>query len=505
MTQTSDTTATSLTATVLEVRGVSKAFGVVQALDRVSLAVRRGSIHGIVGQNGAGKSTLMQILAGAQRQDGGSVLLAGDEVVIHDPDHACRLGIRIIYQELNLMPARSIAHNVSLGVELTRGRLGLVDRRAERRRAEALMERLGHPLPVGRRVEELSLGEQQLVEIAKALASEARLLILDEPTAALERHDIDRLFGVVRRLRDSGGTAIYVSHRLDEIFELCDTVTVLRDGRVVATTATRDTARDGVIEMMIGRPLEDIFPPRASAPAGDRALLSMRGVAATVLRDVDLDARAGRVLGVAGLEGSGIRELGRVRIGDVPVRAGAVEVGGRRVALRSPRHALRAGIVYMSADRKVDGLFAILSLSENIAVGTLSDRRLGPFVDRNAERRLVEASVSSLGIQPPSPRTEARALSGGNQQKVLVARALAAKPAVFVLDEPTRGVDVAGKAEIYRMIRGLADRGAAVVLISTDLTEVLGMADDIVVLRGGTVNAELPGGASERDLLARML
>jgi ribose transport system ATP-binding protein len=489
--------------TVLDLRGLSKSFGPVRALDRVSVAVARGTIHGVVGQNGAGKSTLMQILAGVFPPDDGEVVLAGEPIAPRDPDQARRLGIRIIFQELNLVPYQTVAENVSLGVE-PRTRLGLLDRRAMRRRAEALLDELGHPLPVDAKVDALDVSEQQIVEIAKALAADARLLILDEPTAALQIHDVDRLFRVLRRFRRRGGTALYVSHRLDEIFELCDRVTVLRDGRVIATLDVAGTDKAEIIGMMIGRPLAEVFPER-SLEDGAPVVLEARGIGSDILRDVTFETRAGRILGIVGLEGSGIHELGRVLVGDTQLTGGELRIGGRAIRIASPRHALRAGVVYLSADRKTEGMFPILSVAHNIALGTLADRRRLGLVNFRAERALVARSIANLQIRTSGPGQEIRFLSGGNQQKALLARCLAARPRLFVLDEPTRGIDVGGKADLYGLIRSLAQSGAAVAMISTELTEILGMSDEVLVLRKGRVAATLPGGATESEVLGHIL
>ncbi len=488
---------------VLDLRDVSKSFGPVRALDSASLTIRRGEVHGIVGQNGAGKSTLMQILAGVFPPDSGTIRLDGGSIAMRDPDHARRLGIRIIYQELNLIRFQTVVENISLGIE-PRTRLGLLDKRAMRRRAISVLKQLDHEALVDRRVDELDVSEQQVVEIAKALALEARLLILDEPTAALELHDVERLFRVLRRFKEHGGTALYVSHRLDELFGLCDRVTVFRDGRIVETLDTAATSKQEIIRLMIGRPLREIFPERA-ADAKAQVLLEADTVSSGVLRDVSFQAGGGRILGIVGLEGSGIRELGRVLGGDQPLTAGELRLEGRRLRLGTPRRALRAGIVYLSSDRKSEGVFSILSVAHNIAVGTLDERRRLGFVNLVAEGQLVAESIETLSIRTPSATQEIRFLSGGNQQKALLARCLAAHPRVFVLDEPTRGIDIGAKAEIYVLVRGLANAGAAVVIISTELTEILGMSDDLLVLREGLVAARLNAGAGESEVLSHVL
>ncbi len=487
----------------LEVRHVSKSFGVVRALDDVSLEVQPGTIHGIVGQNGAGKSTLMQILAGVFPPDEGEIVLDGTPVTLRNPDHARLLGIRIIYQELNLVPYQTIAENVFLGIE-PRTQLGLLNKRAMRRGSRELLALLGSSLPVDLRVDALNIGQQQLVEIAKALAWRSQLLILDEPTAALEMHDIERLFDVLVRFHEQGRTALYVTHRLNELFRVCDRVTVLRDGQIVQTADIGKTSRAEIIRMMIGRPLAEVFPERAARDEGP-AVLEARSVSSGLLRSVSFTARAGAISGIVGLEGSGIRELGRVLIGDQPIESGELIVSGRRVVFGGPRAAVRAGIVYLSSDRNKEGLFSILPVGHNIGVASLERLRRAGVIDARAERRLVLEGVARLGIQTPNTAQEVRFLSGGNQQKVLLARWLATKPRVFVLDEPTRGIDIGSKAEIYALMRELADAGAAVLMISTDLTEVLGMSDEIVVLHAGEVAARLPGGAQEDEVLAHVV
>jgi ribose transport system ATP-binding protein len=487
---------------VLEVRGVSKSFGPVRALDRVSLSVERATIHGIVGQNGAGKSTLMQTLVGVYSPDQGEILLDGQPVHIRNPDHARRLGIRIIYQELNLVPYQTVAENIFLGVEPRR--FGVLNRTEMERRATRLLSLLGSDLPVRVKVETLNIGQQQLVEIAKALAWEARVLILDEPTAALEMHDMKYLFAVLERFRRQGGTALYVSHRLNELFGICDSVTVLRDGRLIDTLDIQSASRAGIVRMMIGRPLSEVFPPKAREPSLE-PVLEVKGLSGALLKDVSFEALHGRILGVVGLEGSGIRELGKVLVGDQSIRRGEIRVDGRPLTLTSPRDALRAGIVYLSSDRKREGLFSILSLAHNVAIGSLDERRNKGLIDVATERDFVKDSISRLSITTPSPGQEVRFLSGGNQQKALLARWLATEPKVFVLDEPTRGIDVGGKAEIYKLMRGLAEAGATVVMINTDLTEALGMSDEVMVLRAGEISARLSGTAPEEEVLSHVV
>jgi ribose transport system ATP-binding protein len=409
----------------------------------------------------------------------------------------------MIHQELNLSPYQTIAENISLGAE-PRGRLGFLDDRARRTRATRALQRIGASLAVDTPVYRLGVEERQLVEIAKALAGNARLLILDEPTAALEARQVDRLVEVLLRFREHGGTALYVSHRLDEIARLCDHITILRDGRVAATVDAKTVTRDAVVELMIGRPLGDLFPPRATgSEAAPR--LEARGLWGTGFEDLSFTIRAGRVLGFAGLEGSGMREVGRVLAGDRAPTAGEILIDGRPVRYRSPRRALRAGVIYVSADRRNDGLFGILSVRENISIGTLASRLRMGLVALRAERRVVNESIRKLGIQTPTSAQEVRRLSGGNQQKVVLARWLPAAPRVAIFDEPTRGIDVGAKSEIYRLMRDLTNADVAVLMISTDLTEIVGMADEIVALRGGQAVGTFDGGITEAKLLGAIL
>jgi ABC-type sugar transport system ATPase subunit len=488
---------------VLELRRVAKCYGPVRALQDASLSVRRGEIHGIVGQNGAGKSTMMQMIAGVHSPDSGEILLDGVPISFRDPDHARRLGIRIIYQELNLIRFQTVVENISLGIE-PRTRLGFLDKRAMKTRAYEVLERLGHPTLIDKRVGELDVSEQQVVEIAKALAWDARLLILDEPTAALERRDVERLYAVLHRFKKQGGTALYVSHRLDEVFDVCDRVTVFRDGQIVSTTDTQAIKKNDVIGLMIGRPLGEIFPDRATGPA-ETPLLELNAVTSNGLRDISLKAYPGRILGVVGLEGSGIHELGRVLGGCEPVLAGDILVEARRVRLGKPARALNAGIVYLSSDRQSDGLFPILSVAHNIAIGTLDQRRKLGLIDFGSENSLVAHGVTAFAIRTPTTAQEIRFLSGGNQQKALLARCLAAKPRVFVLDEPTRGIDIGAKADIYFLVRDLAKSGVAVVMISADLPEILGVSDELLVLREGAVTARLDANVEEHEVLTYVL
>jgi len=492
-------------APAIEAQGLSKAFGGVLALSDVEMSVAPGEIHALVGQNGAGKSTLLRILAGVTRPDSGRVEVKGHETRIRTPKDARRYGIRMIHQELNLMPDMTVAENTFLGGE-PRGRLAMIDRRAMRRRTAAILERLGSQIDPMALVSDLPIQDQQIVEIGKALAADAEILILDEPTAALEPSHVRRLFEVLGRFRDGGGAALYVSHRLDEIFELADRLTVLRDGRLAMSSPTSESSRAAVIQAMIGRELTQIFPERGrGVHRTGAARLELENVSGGSLRAATMAVHRGELLGISGVEGSGMRDLPRVIIGDLPITNGQLRVDGRPLRVGNPRGALRQGVVYVTSDRRREGLFAILNTSANIAISTLEARARWGFVDEPAERETVNDLIERLRISPPDPDREARLLSGGNQQKALLARNLATEPTVFIFDEPTRGIDVGSRAEIYAMMRRIVDDGAAVIMISSDQTEVLGLADRILAMRRGAVATELQGGVEERELLDAIL
>lgn len=483
---------------------VSKAFGSVQALDNVSIRARPGTIHAIVGQNGAGKSTLMRILAGIVPPDEGHIHIGGHMTAIRNPHHARVLGIRMIHQELTLVPHQKVWENICLGLEPT-WRGVFLNKRKMRSQASEALRRLGSAIAVDDAVADLALAEQQVVEIAKALARDSRVLILDEPTAALEARQVEALFAVLNRVREEGRTALYVSHRLSEIVRLCDHVSVLRDGRVAGDTRVADTDQGELIRMMIGRSVTEMFPARPTRNGEAAAVVELADLRTNVLRGVTLAAKAGEILGIAGLAGSGIHELGRVLAGDARLTHGEIRIDGRPTRLRSPRVALRNGVVYVTSDRRREGLFPILSVRDNVAIGTLDERQRFGIIHRKAENDLLAQSVERLEIQTGSAAQEVRMLSGGNQQKVLLARWLAARPRVIVFDEPTRGIDIGAKVDIYKSMRTLADSGVAVVMISTDLTEIVGMSDRIVTMRGGQVQEHLDGGCAEREVLAAIV
>ena len=487
---------------VLHMEGIRKEFPGVVALDGVELTLRRGEVHVLLGENGAGKSTLVKILGGAHGKDAGRIVVDGTEVRIAGPRHSRELGIGIIHQELRLVPALGAAENIFLGREPHRLVRGLVDRRAMLEAARLLLDRLGATfdpaVPVGR----LRLAEQQLVEIAKALSLDARILVMDEPTSALTERETATLFGVIRALTARGTAVVYISHRLDEIFEIGDRVTVLRDGRRIATHDLARTDRRELVRLMADRDVEERRPARA-VPRGEE-LLRVEGLGRDgVLRDIGFSVHAGEVVGLAGLLGSGRTEVARAVFGLDRPDTGSILVRGRPRRIRSPREAVRAGIGFVSEDRKGEGLVLGLSVRENISLPIL--RLLSRFgvVRRRGEREVVARHVRDLRIRTAGEEQRVLDLSGGNQQKVVLAKWLARRVDVLILDEPTRGIDVGAKQEIYHLIDRLVAEGLGVVLISSELPEIVGLSDRVLVMRDGRIAGEFTRAeATQERLLA---
>ncbi|MEV6800388.1 sugar ABC transporter ATP-binding protein [Micromonospora rifamycinica] len=484
---------------LLTLRGIGKSFLGVRVLDGVDLDVVPGEVHAVVGENGAGKSTLMKIVSGGYTPDEGTVEIAGRPRVLRGPRDAQRAGVGIIHQEFNLLPERTVAENVYLGHEPVRR--GLVDRRAMRERTDRLLASIGETsLAADARVGQLGVAQQQVVEIAKALALDARLLIMDEPTAALADHEVELLYGLVRRLQQRGIGVLYVSHRLTEVFDLSGRITVLKDGRRVTTVDTADTTTDELVRHMVGRELSSYYPQRGRPADRGPVRLTVRGAGNRKLRGVDLEVRAGEVLGVGGLQGSGRSALARALFGVAPFTTGDVTLDGRPVRLRSPRTAMRAGIAYVTEDRKGEGIVPRQSVLDNalLASRAVFAARSG----RAARTARIRDLLAAVEVRAAGDDQEIRFLSGGNQQKVVLARWLALDPQVLLFDEPTRGIDVGAKSAIHDLVRRLARDGAAVLMISSDLPELLGMSDRIVVMRDGRIAGELPAGATEENVVA---
>ena len=489
---------------LLTLSNVAKSFGAVRALKGVSFELRPGEVHALLGENGAGKSTLIKVITGAHHPDAGTIELEGRTLERLNPGSARALGIAAIYQQPALFPDLSVAENIALALEnpAVARRVHWTNRR---KRALELLQKLGAEINPEAEVRQLSMPEQQLVEIARSLGAGAKILIMDEPTASLTRKEVELLYAVVRSLRASGVGIIYISHRLEEIFALADRVTVLRDGESIGTNAIDQVNETQLIRMMVGREISTVYPPSESE-AG-KPVLSMRklGCKASGVHDVTLEVRSGEVLGLAGLVGAGRTELARVLFGITPGDAGEIMLSGQPIVVRSPREAVEHGIAYVPEDRRRHGVILEMPVAANVSMGIHRELFGGGFLRMNAERKLAQDYVSRLGIKASSVEAPVATLSGGNQQKVALARWLATKPKVLILDEPTQGVDVGAKAEIHKLIRRLAADGLAVLMISSDLPEVLGMSDRIAVLRGGTVVSVLPGKTSAHDLMSDAL
>jgi ribose transport system ATP-binding protein len=473
---------------LLQVRSVFKAFPGVQALRGVDLELRPGEVLAVLGENGAGKSTLIKILGGAHRPDAGTIHVAGQPVQLHNPVDAQRAGISIIYQEFNLIPALSARENIFLGRE--RRRFGWLRQDAELQQARQLFARLGVEIDPDAPCRELSVAQQQLVEIAKALSLDARILVMDEPSATLTPPEVERLFGIIRDLRAQGLGLIYISHRLEEIFAIADRVLVLRDGELVGAKPIREVTRAGLIEMMVGRKLEQEFPKRAVRPGPDRLVVRnlCRG---QKVRNVSFAIRRGEVLGLTGLVGAGRTELARCLFGADRADSGAIELDGRPLSPRHPREAIRAGLALLTEDRKSQGLVLGQSVRENFGLPNLDRFSRWGVVREKTERGALDGYVQSLRIRIPHQEQLARNLSGGNQQKVVLAKWLERHCEVVMFDEPTRGIDVGAKFEVHQLINELAAQGKAILMISSELPEVLGMSDRVLVMHGGRIVGEI--------------
>jgi ribose transport system ATP-binding protein len=488
------------TAPVLEMTGIHKSFPGVRALKNASIVLRAGEIHALLGENGAGKSTLIKVLSGAHHPDAGIIRLNGVETRIRSPHQARALGIAVIYQEFNLVPSLTVCENLFLGQE--HARAGFIRFSSERQTARALFARLGLPIDPDALCRDLNVAQQQLVEIAKALYQKARVLVMDEPTAALSDREVEKLFAMVRELRAQGIATLYVTHRLNEVFALCDRATVMRDGEQIDTRPVRDLTRERLIELMVGRKLEAEFPKR-SVRIGEPRLVARDLCRGTTVRGVSIEVRRGEVLGLTGLVGAGRTELARLLFGADPADAGTISLDGNTVRLRSPRDAIRAGICLLPEDRKQQGLVLGLSVRDNFALPSLPRLSRFGFIRDRIEANAFDRFVRGIRIKVSDDEQVARNLSGGNQQKLVLAKWLEANSELIIFDEPTRGVDVGAKFEIYQLINDLAAAGKAVLMISSELPEVLGMSDRIIVMREGRVTGQITdvAKATQEDIL----
>jgi ribose transport system ATP-binding protein len=484
-------------ARLIEMHGIGKEFLGVRVLDAVDLDCEAGEVHAIVGENGAGKSTLMKILCGAYRPSEGEIRIDGEPVSFHHPLDGQQAGVAIIYQEFNLLPDRTVAENIFLGREPRRG--VLIDRGAMEERSAELLGELAPDDPISPRelVGNLPVARQQTVEIAKALSLDSRVMVMDEPTAPLAAHEVERLFEQVRRLKERGLAVFYISHRLKEVFEIAERITVLKDGKLVKTVASSEVTSPQLVRLMVGRELDQYFPPRAEPGTRGPVRLKLRGAANDLLHHIDLDVHAGEIVGVAGLQGSGRTELARAIFGADPFDRGTFELDGKERRIGSPRAAVAAGVGFVTEDRKAEGLALSQSIRDNVSLAWRSLRR---SLRREHELE-VGTLVKAVELRFRGLGQEVRFLSGGNQQKVVLAKWLATEPRLVIFDEPTRGIDVGAKAGIHDLIRGLANEGVAVVMISSELPEVIGMSDRIIVMRQGSIAGELEAGPQESDIM----
>jgi len=479
--------------TLLTMRDIVKLFPGVRALDHVDLEVREGEVHCLLGQNGAGKSTLIKVLSGSHQPDEGEITWLGEPVSLSSPTAAIKQGIATIYQELDLVPGLSVAENIFLGHEPNT--LGVTLRSHARRRAAALMKRLGHgDIRVSREVGTLSAANQQIVSMARALSRDARLLIMDEPSAALGQEEVSNLFRVIRDLTADGVAIVYISHRLEEIREIGDRVTVLKDGKTVAAGLdARETSTRAFIQLMTGRDIEYVFPPREKVDASAPVVLGVEGLSMQpIFDDVSFQVHAGEIVGLAGLVGSGRSEILETIFGARRATAGEVSVDGTKLRNGSLPGAVKAGIGLAPEERKSQGLLLDQAVYRNITISTMGRFSKAGFIDGSAERKVAEEYVKSLDVRPAGVERAVRTLSGGNQQKIVLARWLLRECRVLLLDEPTRGVDVGARSEIYALVRNLAADGVAVVVVSSEVEEVLGLADRVLVIREGKVVHEGP-------------
>ncbi len=487
---------------ILELRNITKVFPGVKALTDVNFDCLRGEVHALVGENGAGKSTLLKILSGAYRPDGGHLAIGGREVHLRHPHDAQKYGISIIYQEFNLLAERTVAQNIFLGREPMRG--WRVDARAMIDETRALLDDLGVDIDPRTQVNSLRMAQQQVVEIAKALSLNADVVLMDEPTAALSLYEVDNLLQLVQRLRERGITIVYISHRLEEVFRIADRVTVLKDGHWIATRPTAEVTQTELVGMMVGREISSYYPPRAKPADIGAPILEVRGLNVNNwLRDVSFQVKRGEILGISGLEGSGRTFLARTLFGAEKITHGEIYLNGQRQRFKNPYDAIQAGIGFITEDRKREGLALIMSIRKNMMLPSLDIRQALGFIQFRKESTLVEDLSKSLELHATED-TEVQNLSGGNQQKVVLAKWLATRAKLLIFDEPTRGIDVGAKASIHQLMRQMAAEGVGVIMISSELPEVLGMSDRLLVMRQGEIVGEFRGEDATETSIMKM-
>ncbi|MBE6851662.1 MAG: sugar ABC transporter ATP-binding protein [Ruminococcus sp.] len=482
----------------IEMKGINKSFGSNQVLKDAGFLLKDGEVHALMGENGAGKSTLMKILTGVYTRDSGTVLVDGQEVTYKSPKEAEKAGIVFIYQELNVLFDLTVEENLFMGKEITKF-FGICDRKAMRKKAQEVMDKMGVNIPINAVMSDLSVGQQQMVEICKALMVDAKVLIMDEPTAALTQSETEGLFKLIKSLREKGVSIVYISHRMEEIFELCDRITILRDGSYVGTENIKDITMDDIVRMMIGREIGERYPKRDGVKIGDEVLCVENLSKGKTFQNVNFRVHAGEVLGVSGLMGAGRTEIMHAIFGNLPYDSGRILINGEAMNIKCARDAINAGIGFITEDRKTEGLLLEKSIAENIELANLGKVSDKSVLSKKKGSELVKKGIEEFRIKCFGPQHECANLSGGNQQKVVIAKWVYTDPKVLILDEPTRGVDIGAKKEIYNVINDLAAKGVAIIMVSSELPEVLGMSDRIMVVHEGKITGILNAAEADQE------
>ncbi len=476
---------------LIELKGVSKVFPGVKALDSIDLEIQSGEIHGLIGENGAGKSTLIKILTGAYKNDAGKIFVEGKETVIQSPKYAMDLGINAIYQELNIMQDLKVVDNIFMGREIkTNNKRGMLDIKTMTEKARALLKELGQDIDPKMNIAELGMGHQQMVEIAKSLCIDTKLLIMDEPTSSLSEREVRELMKTIKGLKEKGITVVFISHRLPEIFEICDRVTVMRDGKKIKTLNIEELTEDELIKLMVGRSLEQQFP-KIKTEIGEEVLRVENLKREGVFENISFNLRRGEILGMAGLVGAGRTEVVRAIFGADPIDDGKVYIKGREVKIKSPRDAMNNGIAFLTEDRKSQGLILGNTIGFNMSISCYEKFKNNGLLNLKEIEKSAEDNIRKLKISPPNPSFLAGQLSGGNQQKVVIGKWLNTDADIFIFDEPTRGIDVGAKVEVYNIMNKLVSQGVAVIMISSELPEVIGMSDRVIVMSEGKLTGEI--------------
>ncbi|MGY4688887.1 sugar ABC transporter ATP-binding protein [Salibacterium sp. K-3] len=478
-----------MTVPLVEMEQIHKSFYGVNVLHGIDFNVRAGEIHALMGENGAGKSTLMKILTGIYASDEGTVRVKGEEVTFSHPKEAEKAGIAVIHQELNIIPNLSVTENMFLGRPLTYGKWGINRNSEMRQKTTEYLQRLGIDINPDRQAGRLSVGQQQMIEIARAVSTEAEVIVMDEPTAALTEVEIESLFEVINHLKDSGVGIVYISHRMEEIFQLCDRISVLRDGGYAGTKAVSETSYEEIVKLMVGREIGEKYPPRSTVPGEERLRVENLSDAGGIFENASFELRRGEILGLAGLMGAGRTELMQLLFGARKKRSGNVYLDGERLRIRTPYDARKAGIGFITEDRKEEGLVLNLSVRENLAIPNLGKLSKAGLMSNTREKDFTDNTIERLRVKTSGREQKLKTLSGGNQQKIVIGKWLGIEPSILILDEPTRGVDIGAKKEIYHIMNELTEQGVAVIMVSSELPEVLGMSDRVLVLHEGKISA----------------